>query len=703
MTARVGSATRALGAWRTALIVAFFALFALMMFSDVIASGSHTFFAGPDARDQSYVWYQVLARSIHSGYLPLWVSNAFGGFAFPGDIQPGVFYPPNVALVALFGQADGIALRPLEYFIIAHFVVASLGMFALAREWGLSRLAAAVSALTFTFSGSVAARVAAQPNIFLGLCLMPWAVFFSVRFFQRGARRYALACGAVVGAQLLAGHIQPPIHTGLVIVAIAAAWAWRRRASPGKTARALVAFFGLAGVGFVIVAAPQIIVSIPYVVNSLRWVSADSPITFAQPVPYAVFARRFVVGPAQWLSAIDPWQVSVEDRNLVFIGLVPLGLAVLATLKTKTAFGPDGLRVSPMWLLGLAGLAIVVMAGEATPLARVLHAVPGGTVVRTLGRYAIILHLCAALLAGAAIHLLQRSPEPISARTRNAAVVAGVLLAVWALYLRASGALLLSAPAQNQVLLFSAALGLAAVSGRIRNAAWIFAAAVAAGSIAARLLYISATPPPPQSAETAYAPTPITRFLSQTRGRYRTIADENLGWLRNIGLARGFETKLGYGATMYKPYFDFMNQDWSLDGRVNDLLNVRYVVARTPLPLKLVMEEPQSGLKLYERATWYPRAFFRSQLGQSAADIESQARFTLLTYSDLHIRYSVSADQTEEAIFSEVAYPGWKAYLDGRRVPIRAAAIDRFVPVLRSVEIPPGVHDVEFRFEPFWP
>ncbi len=48
-------------------------------------------------------------------------------------------------------------------------------------------------------------------------------------------------------------------------------------------------------------------------------------------------------------------------------------------------------------------------------------------------------------------------------------------------------------------------------------------------------------------------------------------------------------------------------------------------------------------------------------------------------------------------VLTDTYYPGWQAYVDGERVPVLRADW-----LYRAVELPPGVHQVEFRYEPGW-
>lgn len=64
-------------------------------------------------------------------------------------------------------------------------------------------------------------------------------------------------------------------------------------------------------------------------------------------------------------------------------------------------------------------------------------------------------------------------------------------------------------------------------------------------------------------------------------------------------------------------------------------------------------------------------------------------------YQPNKLTYSTISDERQFAVFSEVYYPdGWKAYLDGKEVPIH-----RVNYLLRGVEIPAGEHELEMRFE----
>jgi hypothetical protein len=62
-----------------------------------------------------------------------------------------------------------------------------------------------------------------------------------------------------------------------------------------------------------------------------------------------------------------------------------------------------------------------------------------------------------------------------------------------------------------------------------------------------------------------------------------------------------------------------------------------------------------------------------------------------------HQTFKIQLDAPNLVVFSEVVYPGWKAWVDGRPAGILTANY-----IFRGLFIPAGTHQVEFKYEPFW-
>jgi hypothetical protein len=113
------------------------------------------------------------------------------------------------------------------------------------------------------------------------------------------------------------------------------------------------------------------------------------------------------------------------------------------------------------------------------------------------------------------------------------------------------------------------------------------------------------------------------------------------------------------------------------------VLNVRYVAAEFPISAAaLVLVETFGRTHLYANTLPTERAWVQG--GGSA---------TLLAWSP--DRVIVAGAGPGRLILSEVAYPGWRATLDGRPIPVQAED-----GLWRAVDLPAGEHTVVFEYRP---
>lgn len=86
----------------------------------------------------------------------------------------------------------------------------------------------------------------------------------------------------------------------------------------------------------------------------------------------------------------------------------------------------------------------------------------------------------------------------------------------------------------------------------------------------------------------------------------------------------------------------------------------------------------------------------KDQLAILAASPVSDASSAEIThYSDNKVELTARMDNPGLLVLSDTYYPGWKAYVDGKRVPVYPTDL-----ALRSVFVPAGEHEVKFVFSP---
>ncbi len=663
-----------------------------------VAFADGTFLAFRESVDQTWGWMQKLAQAWQAGYLPLWDASTQAGHSFAGEIQPGVFYPLHWLWLALFERDGALALGAIEALVVLHFAIASLGIYGLLRHWRLSPAAALGGALCFALTGPVAMRAIAQANIFHAIAWLPWTLWAAARFLDRGRARDGLATGALLGLQVVAGHVQPALHAALLVAAMALVGGRARHGAWPPAWRAALRLGVLALPGVLLLAGPQLLLTAEYAQHAYRWMGGELPVGPDGRMKYSDFAFDFIAGPREFLGLLDPWRFDVPDMNRLWIGTLPLLLASWFLADRARRASVVAWRDHQPWLLAIAVFAVLAMLGHHAFVAALLRPIPGGTMIRQLARHALLLHFVLVVAFACALQALadgHRLPRP----PRWLWIVGGLQL-VWLLF---ADEALLSRPAAWHLAAALAALAVAAVWPARRA----LALSACLGALAfhvvdgtgASVPQRRGDQPPRPLAETA--PSPVFEPVAAGYGRYRVLVADDAGLPRNIALARRMQSRDGYGASMHVDSYDFFAQDWSRDGRIADLLNVRWVIGRDGLPLREVARDDARGLVLYERERWMPRVFLRHQLDGEGPAIESALGLEVVEYTDHVQRFRFRAPRADDAIVAEMDYPGWCAQVNGAPAPIRPAALPGLEPWHRAVAVPAGEVLLEFRYRPF--
>ena len=132
------------------------------------------------------------------------------------------------------------------------------------------------------------------------------------------------------------------------------------------------------------------------------------------------------------------------------------------------------------------------------------------------------------------------------------------------------------------------------------------------------------------------------------------------------------------------------NAGYTPDADLLGLLNVRFVLAAFDLQAEgLVLRERFGGTRVYENVRARGPGWVQPA-GSPLGTVGSPAQ---VEWSPNRIR--VWARGPGLLVLSEVAYPGWRAAVDGRPAQLERAGI------FRAVRLPPGGHEVVFTFRPW--
>jgi len=186
-----------------------------------------TFFV-QDMMVQNYPFRHLCGLALRSGSLPVWRPEINCGFPLLAEGQAGVFYPFNFLTYLCLPTHAGLNLN-----ILCHCWLAGAGTYVLLRLLGAGRLPALTGGLTFALSGFLIVR-AMSPNYVdvcawlpVGLCCVELAL-------NRQRASWLLAATGVGALQHLAGHPQAAVYSMLAVQAYAvwrsaslrAGWRW---------------------------------------------------------------------------------------------------------------------------------------------------------------------------------------------------------------------------------------------------------------------------------------------------------------------------------------------------------------------------------------------------------------------------------------------------------------------------------------------
>ncbi len=676
-------------------------LISLVLLYPVVFSRDDSFFIKLDNLQQQYAFFQKLASSLHKGYLPVWDANTYGGRSFVGELLPGVFYPPNLVWAWIFGSKAGIDVWYLDLLVVVHYFVCLFGMYRLARLFNLSTAGAIFCALVFSYTGALSQRSGGQTCVFFGDCLLPWVIFFLAKFYTSGRKwRFLVFSGLVAGLQLLAGHIQPFFHTALIGAILAAFYEYNQWKNWQGFLWSLARMIPLFLICVAVISLPQLYYSAEYLSDCYRRMGGGYYIFSGQKVPLEIYTHWYILQPANILNLFGQQIEKPIDDDMIYMGILPLVFVIGYLFARKTIKTPIEQRFLGRFLGVVLAVGILAGFGYLTLLPYLLYVIPLVDTARELGRYAIMISFAASFFSGLAVTYIDEFRDRLGIERRGVALYAGAVVVINLLYLiifqSSSIPVAITFPYLLTVLFllyfFFAKTG-----------TYLATAAICILCVDVFLNNVSFLPSanyyfPPNY----FARNKIINFLETTYGKYRVaFSVRNPALLRlNLGDVYPIQIKYGYSATVNRLYFNLTRLQDEPNSKENDLLNVRYIVADKRLDSGVVLRDSAAGLLLYERESYYPRAYWKSQIGMTGQDIERINKNDIVEseYSDDNQKFDINCLAADTLVLAENYYPGWNCLDNSKPVRILPAEIKGEPPLFRSIPVTPGRHVIEFNY-----
>ena len=675
-------------------------------------------------------------RLVRAGELPLWTSGIWTGF----PLQVGSTEPVSLMLFTALPPA-----LALGWLIALCLLASALGTYALARQFGASRLGSALAGFAFAWSGFIVCQMRHLGTLTI-VALFPIALLFLDRAATGGLRDVAAArafslrrrllwlagFAAAFGLQILAGFPQSAYNAALVYAALVIArclWLmapWAHDIGPRPRARPSC------GLLFGALAAVLIGILIGMVqLLPLRELGALSDRSGGGTLAWAT---QYNYWPPNVLTFIIPYingdisdfsytGSSIFWEDYGYVGLFTVLLALVA-------IGRRGKRFAVAFWLVAGVFAYGLVLGRATPLfGLAFRVLPGLATFRFPTRFLFIVELALALLGGLGLTVLEEFLEDRRRRgvgRLSASLVAIIIVSITAAELIAHNR------RQNPL---------------VDADRWLAQPASAASILASHQPGRVFSPGHQRLHTVAFA---LAGGWSGDLGPYlahREILQPNSNLLHGVAAVDGYagiepswtvdllgdHNRVGILGRLYRlekdslvaapAFFDLL-----------EALSVRWVI----LPFRISNDRLEhvasvGSAELYRLPAALPRARIVSraravgsadQLLKLLASGEIDLRRELIFHDPADLGLAAGLDSSEgrsgavdEArlvvdgatkvvvdavaprggwlLLSDTWYPGWKVTVDGRPAPLLRANVAH-----RAVALAPGDHRVVFSFRP---
>lgn len=675
-----------------------------------------------------YNWFSDILMNVGFKYdiywaakdgFPLWTKTVFSGM--PILENAGIYatlYPFNI-FFTLF-QPEYI-IGPI---IFVHFLLVALFMYFFVKELTNNKLTSFLSSLILVFSGWFILQAAAgHLQAITGLPWMVASFYFLEKIVKNKSLKYSILFGVSLALLFLAGHVQYFIYT---IAALTIYFCVKILYEPKKLKKNVIKLL-ISLIVTIVAILPQVLFFHNFSQYSNRSEGVDW--WFATRISFPLYHLITTIMPEFFGTPFDYSYLSTSNFwNLcIYIGVFPLVLILLTFL-----FRRDKITM-PLFILLL--FSLLFSMGQYTPVYHFFYKfIPSFNFFRAPSRFLFFYVFSASVLAGIGLEKLfklsKKNRSKISLPIIFILVAASIatifvfkekqliksffekeVLRVYNTYVEMDSKWLQPLSFYlgkidrvyyhvlygmiDFILLLTISLIIIFFSKKFAKIlVFIVIAFILFDLWLFGFKYINTVPH-----DYVLDKTDIVNFLLNDTSNYRVLTlNESLlsQYIASKYKIQIVEGGSGVQLKNFKMFLDRIGNRSSeemVSPMISDIYNktlvnflgVKYIITSKQLDgYKLVHNG--SGL-IYRNDDYMPRAFF--------VDCRGEINVKIINDSSTSISLNVSNEYPCTLVLSEVWYPGWGAYDNGKEI-----SINKFEGALRSVDLKEGEHKIEFIYDP---
>lgn len=734
------------------------AALAALAWSKLLFARDWSFGVEVDFLRQFYPARVYATDMLSRGTFPLWSPHVLAGQPYFASFQTAMLYPPNMGflgLYAAFGLSWG--LKAQCAFVVFHLWLAGVFTYLLARDLEIGRTGSTVAAVTFMFAGFMTAH-AGHVNQVSSAAWLPLVFLLFNRALSRKKPGYAVGAGAAMAMALLAGHLQSVFYLCCLLLGLVVFKAYQHHRSDPQTCGlwmglGLLALTVLLAAGL---AAAQLVPTYELIGMSTR---SNIPYAVAQPgslptwqTVNLLFPHFFGSSPESYFGGWAMWE------TYGYFGIVALALAVVALLRRRKgwviffwaalvlaiilAWGPDGglftllynARLffdrfhNPARILVVVGFAGAMLAGFGADHLTSVVAEPEKVRLRS-ATHAVICVAVAVLIVAVALSVIMLARG--AARRPEATIAMKGMIFPLVLLAGLLGVLLLARFSDSgREWLGAGLVALVIIDIVLMNMPWVM---------------VQVNP------DDLYGDRGASGYVASRPGLFRVETDAHTMYesLDN-GALYGLEKACGDDSLVIRDYDRYreiivpqvnpgVQPSLMYEGAVLspmlDVMNDTYFMMREPMPPVLARGKFEylgyyGSVHVYRNRTALPRAWMSDAVayrdneqvyeemvrtlgdgiretayvvyprgipaGRKSAFLPAVKGPVTAGWHGPH-RLTLEVDRSAKGLLvvSEVYYPGWEVYVDGRKQEILETDL-----AFRGVMLEGGQSKVEFVFRP---